>query len=108
MSWAISLTKKHIRIVKDEIEVGYYTYNVSPMYTKAMDIPGLTDGLDGKKCCKMIKTLEKGIKNMEENPKDYKKLNPKNGWGDYEGALKFLKDILIACKKYPKYKIEVN
>lgn len=49
----------------------------------------------------MITTLENGIKKLEENPEEYKKYNPENGWGDYEGLVKFAKSVLEDCYKYP-------
>jgi hypothetical protein len=39
---------------------------------------------------------------MEGNEDEFILLNPKNGWGDYYGALKFLKEFTEACEKYPK------
>jgi len=44
MSWSVYLHKK--KWMDDEIEVGNHTYNVSPMYSKAMGIT-ISD-LDGK------------------------------------------------------------
>ena len=103
MSWDVSLHKK--KLMDDQIEVGNYTYNVSPMYTKAMDIT--ISELNGKICNEVIPILRKGILEMEGSPAMYKAMNPKNGWGDYEGALGFLKDIYNKCLANPKYKIEV-
>ena len=30
------------------------------------------------------------IKELKNNPKLYNTMNPKNGWGNYEGAINFL------------------
>jgi len=89
----------------DEIEVGNHTYNVSPMYSKAMGIT-ISD-LDGKKCNEVLPLLRKGRREMIDNPEIYKKMNPPNGWGSYETAVLFLGDIIIACEKHKDYKIEV-
>lgn len=104
MSWSVYLKKR--KMMDDEIDVGNMTYNVSPMYGKAMGIT-ISD-LNGKKAEKVIPILIKGIKEMEDNPKIYKKMNPPNGWGDYETAIEFLQDILIACQENSDYKIEVT
>ena len=103
MSWNVYLHKK--KWMDDEIEVGNHTYNVAPMYSKAMGIT-ISD-LDGKKCNEVIPLLRKGILEMEANPAMYKAMNPKNGWGNYESALKFLEEIYNKCLDNSKYKIEV-
>lgn len=103
MSWGVYLvifTGKEERIIAD---VGNYTHNVSPMYHKAMGIT--LSNLKNMNCGDAI--LEKGIKAMKENRKEYEKLNPKNGCGNYEGALDFLCRILEACKENPLCKISV-
>lgn len=116
MSWDICLTKKCLHIslipffagfIDTEIEVGAYTYNVNPMYSRAMNIKGLTKALNDKKCKKVIKILQQGIIAMGGDPDTYKAMNPKNGWGDYEGALRFLERIYSKCGEYPNYKIKV-
>jgi len=103
MSWDVYLHKK--KWMDDKIEVGNHTYNVSPMYSKAMGIT-ISD-LDGKKCNEVLPLLIKGRQEMIDNPEIYKKMNPPNGWGSYETAVLFLGDIIIACEKHKDYKIEV-
>lgn len=90
-----------LRVVLEYIveEVGSYTYNVSSMYKKAMG--GTLNVFYGMIGQEMISILEKGIEEMESNREEYKELNPNNGWGNYDDALKFLKDILNACKENP-------
>lgn len=103
MSWSVYLHKK--KWMDDEIKVDNHTYNVSPMYSKAMGIT-ISD-LDGKKCNEVLPLLIKGRQEMIDNPEIYKKMNPPNGWGSYETAVLFLGDIIIACEKHKDYKIEV-
>lgn len=50
----------------------------------------------------IIDKLEQGIKTLEKKPNHFKQLNPSNGWGNYEGLLKFAKEYLTACKEHPK------
>ena len=104
MSWSVYLSKR--KMMTDEIDVGNHTYNVYPMYLRAMG-NGLTDLLNGKKCKDVIPILQKGIASMEDDPDTYKKMNPPNGWGTYETALEFLKEILNACETHKDYKIEI-
>ena len=49
----------------------------------------------------LIPYLESGLKELLDNPDKYKKLNPKNGWGSYDGFVKFVQDYLAACKEHP-------
>ncbi len=56
----------------------------------------------------MIKILEDGLERLESDPEFYKKYNPSNGWGCYEGLVKVLREYLEACKKHPHAKITVS
>lgn len=65
------------------------TYNLYEMLCKAFDRE------DWKEIQHLpIKELNNetayAIVKMEFNEDEFKKLNPKNGWGDYDGCLKFL------------------
>ena len=80
----------------EEVFESNMTHNVTDMWRKA----GCYDALymsDGIEASNVIPFLEKAIERMKLEPDEYKKLNPKNGWGDYETALKFLKEVLEGC-----------
>jgi hypothetical protein len=104
MSWDITLTEK--KCVDVEVsDVGNYTYNVSKMYGEAM---GETlSYFHDMKAIDAIDLLYKGVIEMENNPDKYKSMNPENGWGNYEGALEYLKELLNACVKNPNATIQV-
>lgn len=51
--------------------------------------------------------LKEGIKNLRLNPDKYKKFNPVNGWGSYEGLLSSAEEYLSACVENPNSIIEV-
>lgn len=53
-------------------------------------------------------TLERGLRNLLENPSIFKKFNPKNGWGDYDGLVEFTSNYLRACIAYPEAEIDVS
>ena len=61
-----------------------------------------------KKSKDIIQILEIGLKKMKENPEEFKKYNPSNGWGTYEGFIQFVESVLEACKEYPNALIEVS
>ena len=60
------------------------------------------------KAGRLITLLEAGIKLLEDDPERFKKLNPENGWGNYEGLLEVSKDYLKACRTFSDYYIEVD
>jgi hypothetical protein len=66
--------------------------------------------LDGKLGSECVPELKRAIDHMNdsENKVDYMRMNPKNGWGDYESALNYLKDILIACELHPKAQLSIS
>jgi len=92
LSWDASIVD---RDGNEIIDVGNYTFNVSPMYIKAM---GITLGsLHNKPVYEVLHVIRSGIDNMNCDPEVYRALNPNNGWGKYEGALQFLNAIYKAC-----------
>jgi len=91
------------------MDIGNYTYNCSGMFRKALPAEyGGINGLSGKVAGDEIPALRIAVRDMEEQPEVYSAMNPPNGWGNYEGALQFLKDILAACKTHPATIIRVH
>jgi hypothetical protein len=82
-----------------------YTSNVSPMWQKANVYNALYES-NGKMAGDILDNLKAWVKFMEENPVEFLPLNPSNGWGDYYGALKFLKDLAEVCEEHPKATIK--
>ena len=56
----------------------------------------------------IVEILEKGLKKMKARPSFYKKFNPSNGWGSYDGFLQFVEAYYTACKNNPDAIIEVD
>ena len=56
----------------------------------------------------IIPKLKVGIAELKSNPEKYKKFNPENGWGSYEGLLSFAEKYLQACEEYPNSIIGVS
>jgi hypothetical protein len=40
----------------------------------------------------LIEPLRDGLTRLESDPKRFKRFNPTNGWGDYEGLLEFVRE----------------
>lgn len=81
------------------------TYNLAPMFRWALDRDKDGDGLrglDGRTAQYAIGKLRAAVEDMEDNPATYKAMNPANGWGDYDGALAFMREFLADCIAHPK------
>jgi AAA+ superfamily predicted ATPase len=78
-----------------------YTYNVSPMWRKAIGKEERMVQIDDLTGEDSIPILNKAIESMLKNPEFFIEMNPKNGWGSYETFLDFLQLALEAAKKNP-------
>jgi len=59
------------------------------------------------KAHQLVAPLRTGLAQLKGNPEEYKKFNPENGWGNYEGLVKFVEDYITACEKYPDADVRV-
>ncbi len=74
------------------------TYNVGPM----LMIAGIAmRDFNNMPCAKAAPKLAAAVATMEATPGEFKKLNPENGWGDYDGALRTLREMANWCASYP-------
>ena len=53
----------------------------------------------------LIPLLEAGLNRLMAKPERFKKLNPENGFGSYEGLLRTVRRYLAACKDHPDAKV---
>lgn len=82
------------------------TYNVAPMFREAVGTsPSDWDGMEAAKVAAICTAILHAF-NLE--PDRFKKLNPPNGWGDFEGARAFIQLILDACRAAPKSTVRVS
>lgn len=58
------------------------------------------------KAKELIDPLREGLHRLKMDPERFKKFNPENGWGSYDGLVKFVSNYLDACYEYPESKIE--
>lgn len=114
-----------------------YTSNCSFMWAEALDIPDqpwldehgrqrvgkrqidgewvdvpLTNwglgALDGAPCSEAAAVLWRGVERMRAMEADFRRREPENGWGNYEGALAFLTAIAQAATDHPLGFIRVS
>ena len=56
----------------------------------------------------LIVPLRVGLSILESNPEKFRKMNPDNGWGSYDGLVDFVRDYLAACEAHPGAMVEVS
>jgi hypothetical protein len=82
-----------------------YTSNAWRMYAEAgIRLPEL----DGLWCGDLVWRLADAVKQMETDPGRFQPLEPENGWGDYEGALNYLRSILDVCEAHPQARLYIS
>jgi hypothetical protein len=82
-----------------------YTRNTSPMLRKAGTH---WSEMEGKTGAEMYPIMVEVVKTMEAEPEEYKKLNPSNGWGDYDSFLQLLRDFRDCLKDHPQGVVHVS
>ena len=78
------------------------THNLVPMWREAGCFDALYES-QGKLASTLLPELRAGLARMEASPEDFKKLNPSNGWGNYETAVSFLKEVIDMCERAPRF-----
>jgi hypothetical protein len=56
----------------------------------------------------LIEPLEAGLQRLQDDPDAFKVHNPSNGWGDYDGLVRFVAEYLQACREYPDAHVRVS
>jgi predicted phage-related endonuclease len=96
---------KKLEDEKDEILINNFniTNNLTGMAKEAGIYEALwrPDENGYTKANHILPILEEGLKKLKKNPEYYKKFNPPNGWGDYEGFVNFVENVLDECKRNP-------
>lgn len=110
MSLDVYLTTKDI----DGNEIGVYdsniTHNLGEMANKAGVYYALwrPEEKNWTTAKDITPILEKGLTKLKAKPEYFRKFNPDNEWGSYEGLVEFVESYLEACKKYPSAILKVS
>lgn len=101
---------QHEREEVEEFFEANITHNLAAMAREAdiCDIVWSPEENDITKASQLIEPLEKGIALMRSDPDRFKKHNPSNGWGKYEGFVEWLERYLSACKEYPDATVKAS
>jgi hypothetical protein len=88
------------------------TSNVNPMYHAAglgLGDPDFWIGYLDKKSTKEVAAILIPVYGwLVAHPDEMRELEPKNGWGSYETALQFLREIYDTCLDHPECFLEVS
>jgi hypothetical protein len=85
-----------------------HTYNLAPMWRKALPMIESTRDLDGRKCADLLTALDAGLLDATKNASAYEALDPTNGWGDYEGFYRIFTKFVRLCNQYPASVVRWN
>ncbi len=100
--------------LKDENEGYVFDWNVTHNLNKMTMEAGIYQALwrpeeiEATKAEHITEILKAGLLELVCNEDHYKTFNPENGWGTYEGLVKFVAKYLNACTRYPNADIEVS
>lgn len=85
MGWSMGIAIKDTDGNDQWVEVvESCTYNLTPMWSKAIPFLEVTRDFDGKICSDILADLKVGMMDIIDNPEDYIALNPDNGWGNFD------------------------
>lgn len=107
MSYDINLKINTGKEMSTVFEVGNLTYNVRAMLDKAFNVEDWKV-LHGQLAGTATQQIKNAIYIMEKEPDEFRALNPKNGWGNYESTVAYLKILLTGCETHPLTTIEIS
>lgn len=104
MSYDVAIMKEVDGEMMTCQDCGNMTANVGKMYytcLREMGYEGRLSAWDGKPAYEFLPYAEGIIQRMKDDPKRFEAMNPDNGWGSYEGALKWMQEIRKAILLSP-------
>lgn len=99
MSLDVTLSK----IVETDVFTANITHNLNKMADEAGIYQALwrPEELQITKAAQLLEPLRIGLNRLKDKPHFYKKFEPENKWGSYEGLVKFIEKYIEACEQYP-------
>ncbi len=95
-------------------EICVYEYNCTHNLGSMASAAGVYQALwrpeeiPANKASDLIELLSSGLRRLKGSPDVYKEFNPSNGWGSYEGLVKFVESYLNACTEFPDAGISIS
>lgn len=66
------------------------------------------DEIGKTKAWQLIEPLRDGLARLQSDPWTFVKFNPDNGWGSYDGLVRFVAEYLAALARFPDAEVEVS
>lgn len=85
-----------------QTEIFNYTYNVWPMWNEIFQTHEMVN-IDNLTGAQSIVILNYASRILRESPFIFKKMNPPNGWGSYEGFIEYIETLIKAAKEHPAW-----
>ena len=106
----MSLDIKLLALRKTDVFGANLTHNLTVMAMEAGLYEALWRPEDLKiaNAGEMAPLLGFGLEKLKADPERFKKLNPANGWGTYEGLVRVVENYLEACVQNPDAEIKVR
>lgn len=93
-------------------DIGSITWNVGPMFAVSFRAVGIEEMIDpdrfgihalrGRIAGELLPKLEAAVQWLKNHREEMEKLNPSNGWGNYEDALRYVETMVEGCSEHPK------
>lgn len=96
-----------VTVMSEEESDRVYSANITHNLNKMADEAGIYQALWRPEeigithAAQLIEPLRDGLTVLSSDPARFEALNPENGWGTYDGLVRFVADYLAACEQYP-------
>lgn len=105
MSFSLWITVEHPDGYRSTFEiVDGHTYNLTPMWRRALGIEKSSD-LNDVPCSDLREKVFLAIEDIARNRSEYEALNPSNGWGDFDGFREIFWKFAEAVLAHPAGKV---
>ncbi len=101
---------EHTRKVRETHYSANITHNLNPMADAAGIYKHLwrPDEIGISRASDLIQPLIDGLRLLRSEPDRFKAYNPSNGWGSYDGLIRFVQEYVAACASYPDAEVHVS
>jgi hypothetical protein len=95
-------------------ETTIYDRNITHNLNKMADEAGIykhlwrPEEIEITKADQLIAPLREGLALLLSDPERFKKFDPENKWGDYDGLVDFVREYLAACEENPNASVSVS
>lgn len=83
------------------------THNLAPMFREAgVDWHDYKGG--DRTAAALLREVATALSNLVDQPERFRRMDPPNGWGSYEGAVAFLARLAVDCIRHPDAIVQVS